>query len=94
MSSRGAGLAIGLIIAVGILISLTFVSFTVVFPFHETGPEGHGAQLVPVEPYRNIAPSVSRFMWEMRGQDVALQSFVIFASVICCLAMLKEDDVS
>jgi hypothetical protein len=92
MSSRGASLAIGLIIAVGILISLTFVSLNVSFPFHEIGAEGHGSQLVPIEPYKDIAPSVSRFMWETRGQDVALQSFVIFASVICCLAMLKEDD--
>jgi hypothetical protein len=93
MSTRGVGLVLGMVIAVGILISFTFVSLNVAFPYHELGSESHGSQLIPTDPYKDIAPSVSRFMWETRGQDVALQSFVIFASVICCLAMLKEDDV-
>ncbi len=79
---------IGLLVVAGLALSFTLVSLLVEFPYHEPGP---GTQLVPAEPYKEIAPSVSRFMWESRGQDIALQSFVIFASVMCCLAMLKEE---
>jgi hypothetical protein len=79
---------IGLLVVAGLALSFTWISLQVEFPYHEGGP---GTQLVPTEPYKEIAPAVSRFMWESRGQDIALQSFVIFASVICCLAMLKEE---
>ncbi len=79
---------IGLLIVLGLALSFSWLSLQVEFPYHEADP---GTQLVPAEPYKEIAPTVSRFMWETRGQDVALQSFVIFASVICCLAMLKEE---
>jgi hypothetical protein len=92
MSSRSVGLVIGLLVAVGVLLALTYVSLNVVFPYHKLGSEGYGSPLVPTTPYQDVAPTVSRFMWETRGLDVALQGFVIFASVICCLAMLKEDD--
>jgi len=79
---------IGLLVVAGLALSFTWISLQVEFPYHEGAP---GTQLVPAEPYKEIAPAVSRFMWESRGQDIALQSFVIFASVICCLAMLKEE---
>ena len=79
---------IGLLVVAGLALSFTWISLQVEFPYHEGGP---GTQLVPTEPYKEIAPAVSRFMWESRGQDIVLQSFVIFASVICCLAMLKEE---
>ncbi len=90
MSAQSTGYikAIGLLVAVGLVLSFTWLSLQVEFPYHEVGPE---TQLVPAEPYNEIAPAVSRFMWEIRGQDVALQAFVIFASVMCCLAMLKEE---
>ena len=76
----------GLLAVLGL--ALSWISLQVEFPYHEAGP---GTQLVPTEPYKGIAPDVSRFMWESRGLDIALQSFVIFASVVCCLAMLKEE---
>ena len=77
-----------MLVVAGLALSFTWISLTVEFPYHEDDP---GTQLVPPEPYKEIAPAVSRFMWESRGQDIALQSFVIFASVVCCLAMLKEE---
>ena len=80
--------AVGVLVVLGLALSFSWLSLQVEFPYHEADP---GTQLVPAEPYKEIAPAVSRFMWETRGQDVALQSFVIFASVICCLAMLKEE---
>ena len=82
---------IGLLVVVGLVLSFSWLSIQEEFPFHEDVPGAPDAQLVPDEPYKEIAPAVSRFMWETRGQDIALQAFVIFASVICCLAMLKEE---
>jgi hypothetical protein len=88
LQSIGYETVIGLLVVAGLALSFSWLSLQVEFPYHEADP---GTQLVPSEPYKEIAPAVSRFMWETRGQDVALQSFVIFASVICCLAMLKEE---
>ena len=88
LQSIGYETVIGLLVVAGLALSFTWISLTVEFPYHEDDP---GTQLVPPEPYKEIAPAVSRFMWESRGQDIALQSFVIFASVMCCLAMLKEE---
>jgi len=88
LQSIGYDTVIGLLVVAGLAISFTWISLQVEFPYHESEL---GTQLVPAEPYKEIAPTVSRFMWESRGQDIALQSFVIFASVICCLAMLKEE---
>lgn len=93
MSSRIQGYlkVVGLWVVAGLALSFTWLSIGVEFPYYESGSVVPGTQLVPTEPYKDIAPAVSRFMWETRGQDIALQSFVIFASVICCLAMLKEE---
>jgi hypothetical protein len=93
MSSRSQDYVrtLGLLVVVELALSFAWLALQVEFPYHEGGPAAPGTQLVPTEPYKEIAPAVSRFMWETRGQDIALQSFVIFASVICCLAMLKEE---
>jgi hypothetical protein len=48
-------------------------------------------QLVPSEPYNDIAGSFSRFLWENRALDLTAQAFVIVAAVTCCLAMLKTE---
>jgi len=93
MSAQSLGYIkmLGLLAVAGLVLSFCWLSLGVDFPYHEGGPAAPGTHLVPTEPYKEIAPAVSRFMWEIRGQDIALQSFVIFASVICCLAMLKEE---
>jgi hypothetical protein len=91
LQSPGYITMIGLLAVAGLVLSFSWLSLQVEFPHYEGDSVTPGTRLVPTEPYTGIAPAVSRFMWEIRGQDVALQSFVIFASVICCLAMLKEE---
>lgn len=93
MSAQSLGYIkmLGLLAVAGLVLSFSWLSIQVEFPHYEGDPTTPGTQLVPTEPYKEIAPAVSRFMWEIRGLDIALQSFVIFASVICCLAMLKEE---
>ncbi len=88
LENIGYARVVGVLVVLGLALSFSWLSLQVEFPYHSADP---GTQLVPAEPYKEIAPAVSRFMWETRGQDIALQSFVIFASVVCCLAMLKEE---
>ena len=51
------------------------------------------SSLIPAEPYDDIAELSSRFMWENRALDLIGQAFVITAAVICCLALLKPEEV-
>lgn len=76
-----------------VLMVFSWYIFDVDFPvFEYSGTQER--QLLPVEPFYEIAGGASRFLWEFRALDVAAQSFVIVAAVICCLAMLKRGDAS
>ena len=59
------------------------------FPVFEFTSGTLRRQLVPVEPYDDIASLASRFLWDNRALDLTGQAFVIVASVVCCLALLK-----
>lgn len=59
------------------------------FPVFEFTSDSLHRQLVPVEPFDDIAGLVSRFLWDNRALDLIGQAFVIVASVVCCLALLK-----
>lgn len=63
----------------------------ILFPTFAYVPEGLGRQLVPADPYNDIAMMASRFLWENRALDLTGQAFVIVAAVICCLAMIKPE---
>jgi hypothetical protein len=65
--------------------------FDVDFPvFQYSGT--YERQLIPIDPFNEIASGASRFLWEFRALDIAGQSFVIVAAVICCMAMLKRGE--
>jgi multisubunit Na+/H+ antiporter MnhB subunit len=34
---------------------------------------------------------MSGFLWDFRGLDLFFQTLLLFATAICCLAMLKEE---
>jgi hypothetical protein len=73
------------------LMIFSWFIFDVDFPvFEYSGIQDR--QLLPVDPFNDIAGGASRFLWESRSLDIAGQSFVIVAAVICCLAMLKRGD--
>jgi hypothetical protein len=59
------------------------------FPIFEFTSDHLDRPLVPAEPYNDIAGLVSRFLWDNRALDLTGQAFVIVASVVCCLALLK-----
>jgi len=79
------------ILLICVLMIFSWYLFDVDFPvFEYSGIRER--QLLPVDPFNEIAGGASRFLWEARSLDVAGQSFVIVAAVICCLAMLKRGD--
>jgi len=79
------------ILVICVLMIFSWYLFDVDFPVFEYSgiQERH---LLPVDPFNDIAGGASRFLWEFRSLDIAGQSFVIVAAVICCLAMLKRGD--
>lgn len=38
-----------------------------------------------------IVVEESRFLWNQRGLDLFVQSFIIVATTVCCMAMLKPE---
>ncbi len=71
------------------LMVFSWLSVGADFPVFEFTSDTLHRQLVPVEPYDDIASLVSRFLWDNRALDLTGQAFVIVASVVCCLALLK-----
>ena len=71
------------------LLVFSWLSVGANFPVFEFTSDTLNRQLVPVEPYDDIATLVSRFLWDNRALDLTGQAFVIVASVVCCLALLK-----
>jgi hypothetical protein len=75
-----------------VLALLVFSWLTVEIEFPTFEYRGYGDwQLIPSEPYYDIASYVSRFLWENRALDLTAQAFVIVAAVTCCLALLKTE---
>ena len=71
------------------LLMFSWLSVGSDFPVFEFASDSLRRQLVPVEPFDDIAGLVSRFLWDNRALDLIGQAFVIVASVVCCLALLK-----
>ena len=78
------------VVLIAFFVSLYYQWLT--FPTFQYAPFSIGRQLVPSEPYYDIAGHASRFMWENRALDLTGQAFVISAAVICCLALLKPEE--
>jgi hypothetical protein len=95
MSGKTAryGTVAALFAIVSLLLLFSWLTLEVDFPAFEYVSGGLVRRLVPAEPYEDIAGSVARFLWEYRAIDLNSQAFVIVAAVICCLAMLKREEV-
>ena len=71
------------------MIVFSYFSVGADFPVFEYTSDRLDRQLVPVEPYDDIASLASRFLWDNRALDLTGQAFVIVTSIVCCLALLK-----
>lgn len=65
--------------------SLMYVLLSTLFPVAHFIP----GQLTHTEPFDEIGKNVSGFLWENRGLDLLIESLLLFATAVCCLAMLK-----
>jgi hypothetical protein len=72
-----------------IFIFFTWISFIEAFPVFQYANARFNEQLLEVGVLSGIAKEVSTFLWDRRGLDLLIQAFVIVATVISCMAMLK-----
>jgi len=87
MMNKKTQLAIS-VIAVEILITAA-IGLDIEFPYMEYASNALESISVSVGSYDGIVVAVSQFLWQARGMDLIIQSFVILAAVICTIAMLK-----
>ena len=87
------GTVAALFAIVSLLLIFSWLTLEVDFPAFEYVSGGLTRRIVPAEPYTDISGSVARFLWEYRALDLNSQAFVIVAAVICCLAMIKMEEV-
>ena len=77
--------AVGFTLVILLFTSLTYILLNTPFkavPFiHE--------ELVSTESSSEIGRAMSNFLWERRGFDLLMQTLVLFATAVCCLAMLR-----
>ena len=79
----------GFAISALLFFSLLFIVIEEPFPVH---PFLDG-KLMPIRSLHDIVIDVSRFLWEYRGFDLLMQALWLFVTAMCCLAMLREEDV-
>jgi hypothetical protein len=78
----------------GIIVSvLLFISFMYVVntPFPADERAHYPSQSVSTSDPNEIGPSMSGFLWGYKGFDLLMQTLVLFATSICCLAMLRRE---
>ncbi|MFQ6052846.1 MAG: hypothetical protein ACE5OO_01270 [Candidatus Bathyarchaeia archaeon] len=94
MSSNATkyGSMVAFLVIVVALLLFSWLTVEVSFPSFEFASGLVRRQLIPVEPFNEIAGRVSRFLWEHRALDLIGQAFVIVAAVVCCLALLKPEE--
>jgi hypothetical protein len=95
MSGKTAryGTVAALFAIVSLLLVLSWLTLEVDFPAFEYVSGGMARRMVPAVPYADLAGSVARFLTDYSTIHLNSQAFVIVAAVICCLAMLKREEV-
>jgi len=84
-----AAAAAALLSVLCVLLLFSWLALEEAFPAFHFAPARFLDQLLPLGTLGGIAEGVSRFLWERRGLDLLMQAFVIIATVVCCMAMLK-----
>jgi len=85
--SDSAATVAGVLLSVLLFASFMYIVSTVSFP---AGSYVHG-ELIPTNPPSGIGGAMSTFLWNYRGLDLLMQAVVLFATAVCCLAMLREE---
>jgi len=75
-------------IAVEVMITAA-LGLSLDFPYRKYALDSIASLSITVGVYDDITTAVSQFLWQVRGMDLIIQSFVILTAVICTIAMLK-----
>jgi NADH:ubiquinone oxidoreductase subunit 6 (subunit J) len=76
------------VIAIEIMVTSS-LGFRLDFPYMEYASSAFESFSISAGSYDDITAAVSQFLWQVRGMDLIIQSFVILTAVICTIAMLK-----
>ncbi len=89
MSEGGNGgvRAVSFVAAALLLVAFLYLLSSSPFPYATyTSPER-----LPVTPGSDLGGGMSLFLWDFRGLDLIIQTLVLFATAISCLALLREE---
>ena len=84
---NGAVKVAGLIIAGLLFLSLIYVVSTNPFPHAQY----LSRELLSTRQAEDLGGEMSNFLWNFRGLDLMLQTLILFATAISCLALLREE---
>ena len=80
------------IFAVALIAILSYVALTPMeLALPTLIPSDLPRQLAPLSSFDNLPQTVGDFLWGNKALDLIAQAFVLLASAICCLALLKTD---
>jgi multisubunit Na+/H+ antiporter MnhB subunit len=78
---------VALVLTLLLFVSLVYVVLNEPFPSAPLRRE----EMIPTQPSGGVGRAMSGFLWDFRGLDLFFQTLLLFATAICCLAMLKEE---
>ena len=77
----------------GILISVSLFFLFIYIVSYSPFPHAKyiSYELIPIDPPDQLGSSMSGFLWNYRGLDLIMQTLVLFATAISCIALLREE---
>jgi multisubunit Na+/H+ antiporter MnhB subunit len=88
MSENGGAVKVAGI-AIAVLLFLSFLYLVSSTPFPHASYRSR--ELLPTEPADALGVEMSSFLWNFRGLDLVIQTLILFATAISCLALLREE---
>jgi multisubunit Na+/H+ antiporter MnhB subunit len=85
--SNGAVKIAGIAVSTLLFLSLLYVVSSTPFPHAKY----RSRELLPTEPADALGGEMSNFLWNFRGLDLMMQTLILFATAISCLALLREE---
>jgi multisubunit Na+/H+ antiporter MnhB subunit len=88
MSENGGAVKVaGVAVAALLFLCLIYVVSSTPFPHASY----RSRELLPTEPSDALGSEMSGFLWNFRGLDLVMQTLILFATAISCLALLREE---
>ena len=88
MSENGGAVKVaGITITVLLFLSFLYLVSSTPFPHASY----RSRELLPTETADALGAEMSGFLWNFRGLDMVIQTLILFATAISCLALLREE---